>query len=128
MHRTRLFALALFAIPVAAGAQPAPAGSASGGPVVAVVTLPVPPGTPRPAIVAAFDKAAPLYRQAPGLIEKEFTIGEGTAGGVYVWQSRAAAEAWYASPERQRAAGGAGGSFATVVLYDAPLRIDGTAR
>ena len=40
---------------------------------------------------------APTYRDLAnrGLISKHYLNGESGTGGVYVWESRAAAEAWY---------------------------------
>lgn len=41
--------------------------------------------------------SAPTYRglAAKGLIRKDYLNGETGAGGVYLWESRQAAEAWY---------------------------------
>ncbi len=40
---------------------------------------------------------APIYRDlaAHGLIRKDYLNGETGTGGVYLWESRQAAEAWY---------------------------------
>ena len=40
---------------------------------------------------------APIYRglAAKGLIRKDYLNGESGTGGVYLWESRAAAEAWF---------------------------------
>ena len=47
-------------------------------------------------------KIAPGFRDVPGLISKHFIWSEtGYAGGVYQWQSRQAAEAFYSGPWRQ---------------------------
>ena len=45
-----------------------------------------------------FAKAGPIYKAIPGLLTKEFTYSRHPAsfGGVYTWQSREAAEAWFA--------------------------------
>ena len=42
-----------------------------------------------------FESSAPKYRNVPGLIRKYYLRAEDgrTAGGVYLWESRAAAEA-----------------------------------
>jgi hypothetical protein len=44
-----------------------------------------------------FAGTAPKYRGTPGLIRKYYLLSEdgNTAGGVYLWESRAAAEAMY---------------------------------
>jgi len=40
---------------------------------------------------------APIYRDlgSKGLIRKDYLNGETGTGGVYLWESRQAAEAWY---------------------------------
>jgi hypothetical protein len=41
--------------------------------------------------------AAPIYRglAAKGLIRKDYFNGDAGTGGVYLWESRASAEAWF---------------------------------
>ena len=41
--------------------------------------------------------SAPIYRDlgTKGLIRKDYLNGETGTGGVYLWESRAAAEAWF---------------------------------
>jgi hypothetical protein len=41
--------------------------------------------------------SAPTYRalEGKGLIRKDYLNGDAGTGGVYLWESRAAAEAWY---------------------------------
>ena len=41
--------------------------------------------------------SAPTYRDlaARGLVRKDYLNGEAGTGGVYLWESRAAAEAWF---------------------------------
>jgi hypothetical protein len=41
--------------------------------------------------------SAPIYRDLgkKGLIRKDYLNGEAGTGGVYLWESRAAAEAWF---------------------------------
>lgn len=41
--------------------------------------------------------SAPLYRglAKKGLIRKDYLNGDSGTGGVYLWESRAAAEAWF---------------------------------
>ncbi len=47
--------------------------------------------------IASGTASAPTYRAlAPkGLIRKDYLNGDAGGGGVYLWESRAAAEAWY---------------------------------
>lgn len=46
---------------------------------------------------AVFQGTAPKYQALPGLIRKYYVLAEdgSTAGGVYLWSSRAAADAVY---------------------------------
>ena len=41
--------------------------------------------------------SAPTYRalRADGLVRKDYLNGDAGTGGVYLWESRAAAEAWF---------------------------------
>ena len=49
---------------------------------------------------AHFTKIAPDFLKIPGFVRKQFICLKegGTAGGVYMWESRAAAEAFYTGP------------------------------
>lgn len=67
--------------------------------ITAIVQYKLPPSIDLPACAAHFRKIAPDFRSVPGLIRKQFIYAEdGWAGGVYLWQSRAAAEAFYSGP------------------------------
>jgi hypothetical protein len=46
---------------------------------------------------AVFKSTAPKYLGKPGLVRKHYYIAEGgdRAGGIYLWESKAAAEACY---------------------------------
>lgn len=94
--------------------------------VVVVVNVPTPPGVTVERLRAEFDAAAPRYRQIPGLKTKSFTIGEVSFGGAYLFEDRAAAEAWFSDAWRQRVVQTYGGP-ARVEIYAAPLTIDGPA-
>jgi heme-degrading monooxygenase HmoA len=97
---------------------------AAAGPVAVLVAVPVPPGLPRAQLEAAFVGSMGDYKGKPGLIRKYYTIGDdGRAGGIYLWESRAAAEAWYNDAWK------AGvlkrwGSPASVTYFDVPAIVD----
>jgi len=67
--------------------------------ITAIVQFKLPPHIDLAACAAHFRSIAPGFRTVPGLIRKQFIYAEdGWAGGVYLWQTRAAAEAFYTGP------------------------------
>ncbi len=69
--------------------------------ITAVVRYRLPPSIDRAQCRDHFERIAPGFQDVPGLISKHFIWSEnGTAGGVYQWHSRAAAEAFYSGPWR----------------------------
>ena len=72
-----------------------------------------------------FESSAPKYRNLPGLIRKYYLRAEDgrTAGGVYLWESRAAAEAVY-SPEWRDYVAKAFGSAPEITWFDTPVIVD----
>ncbi len=97
-------------------------------PAVAIVTY-VPKRRPGDAaqLRAMLEAAAPVYRAAPGLIRKYFLDGDDgvRAGGVYLWESRAAGEAFFAGPWRERLAAAA--DDVRIDWFTAPLIVEGAA-
>lgn len=65
--------------------------------ITAVVQIKLPDPMSLEKAKAIFSGTAPKYRNVPGLIRKYYLLSEdgGTAGGVYLWETRAAAEAMY---------------------------------
>ena len=84
----------------------------------------------RPAVLVSrrggpFEASAPKYQNVPGLLRKHYLLGdEGrVGGGVYIWESRAAAEAlyddaWRAGIEQRY------GSPPTIEFFDSPVTVD----
>ncbi len=67
--------------------------------ITAIVQYRLPPSIDLVACAAHFRKIAEGFRGVPGLIRKQFIYAEdGWAGGVYLWKTRAAAEAFYSGP------------------------------
>ena len=63
-----------------------------------IAIVEIPRATPKPDKEAAVARAlgsAPLYRKVDGLIRTDFLNGEDGGGGVYLFESREAAEAWF---------------------------------
>jgi hypothetical protein len=67
--------------------------------ITAIVQYRLPPSIDLEACAEHFRKIAPGFRTVPGLIRKQFIYAEdGWAGGVYLWETRADAEAFYSGP------------------------------
>ena len=67
--------------------------------LTAIVQYKLPSHIDHAACAAHFRTIAPDFRTVPGLIRKQFIYAEdGWAGGVYLWESRAAAEEFYTGP------------------------------
>ena len=67
--------------------------------ITAIVTYQGKAGPATEEEVRASVAAAENFRDIPGLIRKNFLRrDDGKAGGVYTWESREAAEAFYSSP------------------------------
>ena len=75
-----------------------------------------------------FESSVPKYRQLPGLIRKYYLRAEDgrTAGGVYLWESRAAAEAAYSMEWREHVAKLFGGP-PEITWFDTPVIVDNAA-
>ncbi len=113
--RPTLIAAALLTLATAAAANP----------VAVTVNIPVPAQLPRAQLLAAFDASQPEFRAMPGLIRKYYSIGDDNrAGGLYLWSSRAAAEAHF-SAAWQAAVVKRWGSPAALAYYDVPIVLDG---
>lgn len=61
-----------------------------------LVTFVLPTAVPRATLLEAFEKSAPRFRAAPGLIRKYYCYDEAnhTGQSVYLWESEAAARAF----------------------------------
>jgi heme-degrading monooxygenase HmoA len=89
--------------------------------VATLVTLPVPAGVGRERLVGEFRAALPAYRQVAGLKRKYFILtADGRFGGIYLWESRAAADAWF-SPAWHARAKAAYGAEAAFEWFDTPI-------
>ena len=62
--------------------------------LIAIVQIPGIERTKEQAIASA-TTSAPMFAKLPGLIRKFYLNGENGGGGVYLWESREAANAWY---------------------------------
>ena len=75
-----------------------------------------------------FEQTAPKYQNLPGLIRKYYLRSEDgrKAGGVYLWESRAAAEKIYNAEWRERVAK-LYGNAPQVSYFDTPVIVDNQA-
>jgi hypothetical protein len=75
-----------------------------------------------------FESSTPKYRNLPGLIRKYYLRAEDgrTAGGVYLWESRAAAEGTYSTEWREHVTK-LFGSAPEITWFDTPVIVDNVA-
>jgi len=92
--------------------------------ITAIVQFPLPAGTTESDAAELFRRSAPLYQGRPGLVRKYYLYGDGpTGGGVYLWESREAAERTYTAEWRKMIAERYGAEpriayFASPVIVD----------
>ena len=72
-----------------------------------------------------FESTAPRYQNLPGLVRKYYLRSEDgrTAGGVYLWESRAEAEKVYNAEWRERVSK-LYGNAPHVTYFDTPVIVD----
>ena len=120
---------AAVAVPLAAvvlstqvNAQTLPSIPAPTTPVAVIVKVPKPWYAPRAVVVGKMRDTIPQYENLPGLNYKMFSFArmDGHFGGIYLWQDRASAEAWFnpAWFERVRRERGVEGQ---VRMFEAPV-------
>ena len=70
--------------------------------IVTIVTFQLPKPTTLAEITKTFQATAPKYQGIPGLLRKNYWVSEDgcRAGGIYVWESRAAADRVYTAEWR----------------------------
>lgn len=93
--------------------------------VTAIVRFTLPPRIGRAEAVELFKGSAPRYRTLPGLIRKYYVLAEDgrTAGGVYLWKSREAAEQTYSAEWRAMIAQRYGAE-PSVTYFETPVVVD----
>lgn len=91
---------------------------------IVVVQFDLPKRTQDQAIKGA-TASAPIYRglAGKGLIRKDYLNGETGTGGVYLWESRAAAEAWF-TPARIDELTQRFGARPRLTWYDTHVTVD----
>ena len=96
--------------------------------ITAIVQFALPAPVSLPEATRMFESTAPKYQNLPGLIRKYYLRSEDgrRAGGVYLWESRAAAEKVYSAEWRERVAK-LYGNAPQVVYFDTPVIVDNLA-
>ncbi|MFO1314438.1 MAG: monooxygenase [Burkholderiales bacterium] len=99
-----------------------------GGMVVAVVTYALPRAATLADVKRVAARGADRYLNLPGLLRKNYWLSEdGTrAGGIYVWESRARAEAFY-TREWKQVVTRQYGVAPDIVYLHSPVMVDNTA-
>jgi hypothetical protein len=91
--------------------------------IAVMVVVKTPPGITRAAIDEGFVKAVPTYQKIPGLMRKYFIVNDDGFGGMYLWKSRAAAEAWF-TPEFVAKSKARYGTEPQIIYFDTPIQLD----
>lgn len=94
--------------------------------IVAVVRFSIDPPLPPAELAAAFEASAPRYQGVPGLARKHFLMEpDGSmGGGVYLWESREAAEAMYTDEWATRIESKYG-ARPSIDYFDSPVTVEG---
>lgn len=93
--------------------------------ITVIVNFPAPEGATVESMRDAFASTTPRYEKLPGLIRKYylFDADASVGGGVYLWQDRAQAEAFYNAEWRERLAQKYGVS-PKITFFESPVIID----
>ncbi len=93
--------------------------------ITAIVQFQLPAPVSLPEAARMFESTAPKYQNLPGLVRKYYLRSEDgrTAGGIYLWETKAAAEKVYNAEWRERVAK-LYGNAPQVVYFDTPVIVD----
>jgi hypothetical protein len=92
--------------------------------ITAIVRFPLPKGMALDDAKALYEKSAPIYQAAPGLVRKYYLFGQDqVGGGVYLWESREAADKMY-TPAWKKMIAERYGSPPEVTYYETPVIVD----
>lgn len=96
--------------------------------IVTIVSFKLPQPMTVPEATAAFEQTAPKYLGMPGLVRKHYYVSEtgDRAGGIYLWKSRADAEACYTAEWRAMVTAKYG-SPPEVAYVENPVIVDNVA-
>jgi hypothetical protein len=94
--------------------------------IIAVVRFKLPAGTSLADAKALYEGSAPKYRGLPGLVRKHYVFGDGVGGGIYLWESREAAEKLYTAEWKQMLTERYG-TAPEITWLENPVTVDNTA-
>ena len=96
--------------------------------ITAVVQFTLPKPVSLEEAARTFESSAPKYKNLPGLVRKYYLRSEdgARAGGVYLWETRAAAEAVYNGEWKARVKA-LYGSEPEIAFFDTPVIVDNAA-
>lgn len=96
--------------------------------IVAIVTFKLPSRWTVAEAAAVFRSTAPKYLGKPGLLRKHYFVTEDgdRAGGIYFWESKAAAEACYTA-EWEAMVTGKYGAPPQILYAEVPVSVDNLA-
>jgi hypothetical protein len=93
--------------------------------ITTITTFRLPKPMTRDEARSVFLSTAPKYREVPGLVRKCYILSEdgSTAGGIYLWKTRADAEAMYTESWRDFVRGKYG-TDPSVTYFESPVVVD----
>jgi hypothetical protein len=93
--------------------------------ITALVQFRLPQPVTREKAKEVFLGSAPKYREVPGLVRKYYVLSQDgtTAGGVYLWRSRADAERLY-TEEWKGVVRGRYGAEPAITYFESPVIVD----
>lgn len=93
--------------------------------IIAITSFKLPKPISRDEAQRIFLSTAPTYQGVEGLLQKHYVLSEdgATAGGVYFWKTRAAADAMYTAAWREFVREKYG-TEPTVTYFDSPVVVD----
>ncbi len=93
--------------------------------ITAIVQFPLPAPLTLEEAREVFRSTAPIYRDMPGLVRKVYLLSEDgrTAGGVYLWETREAAERAFGDEWRRRMVERYGAE-PSVTYFASPVTVD----
>ena len=92
--------------------------------ITAIVRFPLPKGMTLDDAKAVYEKSVPNYEGVPGLVRKYYLFGQDQmGGGVYLWQSKEAAEKMYSAAWKKMITERYG-TAPEISYYDTPVIVD----